>query len=250
MMKSATLLSLSLAALVGCGGDDPKKPPIMVMPDAPMNDPTPDAPEQAACTAPSAIPGGDAGAMLPIEYTADGDMMTAGNQEYWISGIALNEDMRPDALFIVLAEGPPPSYTHANFPSPTPQNPFVTDLSGADGDATKCSVCLNLVTDVNTANMMELEYVHDYMPRQGTVTLTALSPQKVTGSITGVTYEHVNIDYMAGTQTVDPSGCTATMGDLTFDTVPTMGKTADGRRTYGVKIPLNGGMVKKAQFAQ
>lgn len=244
MNKSVAFVSLSLAALVGCGGDDPKKPVIVV--DAPDNN-TVDAPDQqGGCTAPATIPGG-MGA-IPFTYTKDDLAMVQGDQESWLSFTGANQDPMPDALFIGFFEGGgDPSYTFDNFPmNVSAQQPLVVQLDGPESDATKCSVCIGLFTDVNTANMMELEYADDYMANAGTVTLTALSETKITGTIENVTMRHVDIVYpdpaqnIPGSTTNNPSGCTSTLGNISFDSVPTaaMARTADGRLMRGVRLPI------------
>lgn len=233
MMKSVAFLSLSLAALVGCGGDDPKKPVIVV--DAPNNN-TVDAPDQqGACTGPSVIPGG-MGA-LPFTYTKDAlaDMGDpAGDQESWDTFLGANEDPKPDAFYIGFYEGPPPAYTTMDFPmNVSAQNPFTVTFDGPEGDATKCSVCIGMLTDIDQAAM---DYADDYVAGSGMVTLTALSATKITGSITGVTLRHVDLDFMAGTQTDNASGCTTTLGDIMFDSVPEPAMAKNGQRGWRIKV--------------
>jgi hypothetical protein len=241
MLKPVAFCFL-LATHVGCGGE---KPNNVVLLDAPQEQI--DAAE-SGCTAPAAVPGG-MGA-IPFTYTPDslaamGD--PAGNQESWDTFIAANQDQLPDVVLIGFYEGGgDPAYTFADFPVVNAQNPLTIQLNGPESDQTKCSVCIAMFTNVNTANMMELEYADDYQANAGTVTLTELSATKITGTLSGVVMRHVDVDFMAmpPTQVDNASGCTASVGDISFDSVPEMAMMKNGKVAVGLKLPFRNGAAR------
>lgn len=228
MIKSVAFLSLSLAALVGCGGDS--KPKISV--DAPE----PDAPDQAACTAipmwGSAMP--DTAIDLGFSYTVDamnGANMTEnvpGEQNEWSTASLLEDpDMvpMPDAFTFTLAEGPAPDYSVQDYPTPTAQAPLVINLSGPDGSQNTCSTCIQMLTDLTfNAQGQATAFKDLYHGKGGTITFTALSNVRVAGVLENIDFEHI---MQNGTPTGD--GCASKLTKITFDGPTTMAKLPDGR---------------------
>jgi hypothetical protein len=233
-MKTSYLVA-SLVFAAACSDGGGKKmitPPV----DAPMS--TVDAPP--ACSAPATL---TAATDLALFYNPDSQMMVTGNQEVWRTIGDLNTDAMPDWIWIELFEGPPPDYTTANFPA----TPFTVQLTGAETDYLKCSTCVSLTTDVNTANTMELEYLDDYMATAGSVTITTLTPTiagtpatpaMITGTLDNVNFAHVDIS-MTGT-VPNASGCTTSLTSLPF-TAMAMPMAVNGQTGYRFAIGKNTG---------
>lgn len=224
MMKSVAFLSLSIAALVGCGGDDPKKPIVTV--DAPgSNNPTPDAPPTATCTAPASL---GTIQQTAAGYGADTQTMVEGNQEGWQVVGALEATQTSDLVWIELFEGPPPNYTTANYPA----TPFTVQLTGGELDYGTCSTCITLTTDADlmTLGTEMFMYADDYMATGGSVTITTLTATEVTGTLNNVNFAHV--DFGDAGQTPNASGCTTTVANLPFTATIMANKAA-------IRLPAN-----------
>lgn len=196
MIKS---VALSLAALIGCGES---KPTISV--DAPT-----DIDAQMQCSTPAALSGTQVG-VLNFEYTMDANPDVAGDQEEWFPPAAiLNDDPKPDALYIDIIEDP--EATVQDF-----QAPLIVDLAGPDMDPNVCSVCLALLTDLTITDVGIEEVGPIYAANGGTATFSALSSIRVTGKFENVTFRRINDD---GTDAND--GCTSSLDVVEFDSVPT-----------------------------
>ena len=211
MMKLASLaslsLSLSLLALGACGSDDDKQP---VVEDSGVRIDTATGDPDATSTACTLAPSLSALTMIQAFHTADDPATTDEPEGYYRLEGALNADPAPDRLILELTQGAP--LFDPSFPSPTPQNPTVIQLM----DEEECSACLRAETDVPTSGEDEGLPVDEYVPTAGTLTLTALSARKVTGTLTGVML--VQIDFDTGEP--HASGCRATLADVPFDVVP------------------------------
>ena len=208
MMKSVALLSLSLAALVGCGGDDPKKPPVVTV-DAPPVTPTPDAPPSATCTMAATVP---APTFADFEH-APNDPMTPEADGAWQAISPLNADAMPDGLLIQLYEG-----YGTDFAAATPGTPVVVQLTGVQASYDTCAACIRGLTELTMD-----AYADDYFAKSGTLTLTAASATKLTGTISNLVLTHVTIDEMT-LATTAVGDCDSSVGDITFDLAPAMAK--------------------------
>lgn len=218
-MKTSSCLLASLVLAAACGGGGGKKNPPVVD-SAPMIDAPP------PCSAPASF---TAALELELFYNADSQNMVTGNQELWRTiGTLETGATTQDWLWIELFEGPAPDYTTENYPA----TPFTINLAGNELDYLKCSTCVTLTTDVNTANAEELEYLHDYMATAGSVEITTLTPTMIAGTLTGINFAHVDIS-MTGTAP-NASGCTSTLATLPFTAMVT--PMASGK--LGAKVGL------------
>lgn len=237
MMKSVAFLSLSLAALVGCGGGESKKPPVVVV-DAPPNN-TVDAPDQqGGCTAPATL---GLVAQSGLSYEADSNMMNPGTPEAWTYFAAVDATQVSDLLVVGLYEGPPPNYTTEDFPAA----PFTIQLTGGEVVALECSTCVQMLTDVdlNTLGTENLVYADDYFATGGSVVVNTLTATNIEGMLQNVTLGHVDFA-MDGTQTPNASGCSSTV-NMPFSGMVQMNKTT-GRLEAVIKVPgLKRNLVRK-----
>jgi hypothetical protein len=79
-------------------------------------------------------------------------------------------------------------------------------------------------------------YVDDYMAGAGSMNITALSSTQITGTLTNVTFVHVDWDFDAGTQADNASGCRSTAASIPF--TATMAQAFDGnKRVYAAELP-------------
>jgi hypothetical protein len=218
MNISSCLVASLLALTTACGGGGGKKNPPIVD-SAPMVDTPP------PCSAPASF---TAAMELELFYNPDSQNMVTGNQELWRTIGTLDAEAAQDWIWIELFEGPAPDYTTENYPA----TPFTIALTGNELDYLKCSTCVTLTTDVNTANTTELEYLHDYMATTGSVEITTLTPTMIAGTLTNINFAHVDIS-MAGTMT-NVSGCTTTLATLPFTAMVT--PMANGK--MGAKLGL------------
>lgn len=221
-MKFLQLLSIPLlASVAACGGGGDKKPLV----DAPPQQI--DAPPAVTCTAPAAA----AEITNPfLAYNADASMETTGNQEAYRFIGDLNADPRPDWIWIELYEGPAPDFTYANFPA----TPFTVQIAGGELAYATCSVCVSLTTDVNLANEDELEYVDDYFATGGSVTFTTLTATNIAGTMSNVTFDHV--DFSMDGQAPNASGCKSTLASATFEGMVMPQARKGGRKLARVRL--------------
>lgn len=202
-MKTPRLAAaLLLCFFAGCGGcGDDKNGNV----DGAVDTMT----DAKACTAPASF---STATNIALTYTADRDAVTAGNQEVWKAIGDMDAQPKRDWLWIELFEGAAPEYTTLDFP-PTP---FTINLTGGETDYLKCSTCISITTNVDVATAMpnDIDYVDDYQASAGMVTITALTPTQITGTLTNITFRHV--DNLAAGSVPNPSGCTSTLASLAF----------------------------------
>lgn len=244
-MKALSIVAPFLL-VTACSDGGGKKP--MIIPDAPMQQI--DAP-QASCTAPAAL--GSMATNLSFAYAADtdpdagpdgmpgnADDGTPGNQEAWRSIGDLDAEAKRDLLWIEFFEGPSPAYTTLDFPAA----PFTVTLTGGEADYFKCSACISLTTDfednlpdMNGDGMPDTAYVDDYMAAAGSVQVTAMSSTQITGTLSNVTFVHVDMDFDQGVQTDNASGCRSTAASIPFTAMMMAFDSTTGKRSYAVEMP-------------
>jgi len=216
--------ALFLAACGGCG-DDNKGMVDAAKPDT----------AQSTCTAPASF---TTATNIALTYVVDRDTVTAGNQESWKAIGDMDAEPKRDWLWIELFEGVPPEYTTLDFPA----TPFTIQLTGAETDYLKCSTCISITTNVDVATAMpnDIDYVDDYQASAGSVTITALTATTITGTLTNLTFRHV--DNLATGSVPNASGCTTTLASLPFTATVTSALLAEGDTRYvgkpGAKRPL------------
>lgn len=202
-MKTLSL-ALFLCFFAGCSGcgDDKNGGNVDASIDVALAD-------ASACTAPASF---SAVTNIALTYTADRDAVTAGNQEVWKAIGDMDAEAKRDWLWIELFEGVAPEYTTLDFPA----TPFTIQLSGDETNYLKCSTCISITTNVDVATAMpnDIDYVDDYQASAGTVTITALTPTTITGTLNNIMFRHV--DNTNAGSVPNASGCTSTLASLPF----------------------------------
>lgn len=226
-MKTFSVAASLLCFSAGCGGCGDDKDGITPDVSDSFPDAAPDAFER--CSAPatfSTVTG------IALTYTADRDNVTAGSQEVWKAIGDIDDRPKRDWLWIELFEGIAPNYTTLDFP----QTPFTITIAGNERDYLKCSTCISITTNVDVATAMpnDIDYLDDYQASAGTVTITALTPTTITGTLDNIVLRHVD-NTQAGS--VDnASGCTSTLPSLAF--TATVNQAFQRGGDAGAKRPL------------
>lgn len=225
-MKTSYLVASLILATTACsdgGGKKNVNPPV----DAPMQNNVDAAPPP--CSAPATF---TTVMNYVASYAEDTQDQVTGNQEAWRAIGEMDAEVARDLLWIELFEGPAPEYTTANFPA----TPFTIQLTGAELSYFTCSTCISMTTDVDTM-AQEFTYLDDYMATAGSVTITALTPTEITGTLDNVSFKHVQFDFDNGTQTDAASGCTSTIASLAFTAAPEPPMAATGGTKIGIRLP-------------
>ena len=119
---------------------------------------------------------------------------------------ALNADAAPDQIVIRLAKD------YGVFPGEIITGTF--DLVGPELRLASCGVCVSIAADVTDGVPAST-----YLATGGTVTITSVTPN-LTGTLSNVTFEHVDI---AGSMsTANPDGCLSALDTLSFNTFVTV----------------------------
>lgn len=115
----------------------------------------------------------------------------------------LNTDATPDVLALELYAG------FGVFANGITTGTFT--LSGDELQYADCGVCVLILADVSTQGAPGSLY----MATGGTVNITQVSPN-ITGTLSNVTFTHVQIDDQANS-TPDPDGCPSAITSASFD---------------------------------
>jgi hypothetical protein len=224
MKRAAAGPAVLALALAACGGDDGDGvTPVgdATGPDAPTDARVIDAP--VVCTV-STEDFGDAGALTPSLCIQDpGDDATTENDDVIVMRAPLEAGTPFDELELQLWAG----YGAL-------ENGFASGTYPITGDELRystCGVCVFLSTDRTD----ESTYVDDYFATGGTVTLTSVDGV-LTGSVSGLTFEHVTLD--SGDTEPVGDGCDTAVGAATFTaplTPPPMNKPGARAPRRGLK---------------
>jgi hypothetical protein len=187
-----------LVAAVGCGGG--KKDPV-VLPDSA---PDVDAPPTANCLIPA-----NAGTVIPPGQAA----IHSNPAEEYVYFALMGDEALPDVFQIELYSG------FGAFAGGFPAGPTTIQLNGVEAQYRDCGACVRVFTDVNLDTGESADGDTSYMATGGTLTLEAISEAQLKGSVSNVTFTHVNIaaDF---TSTPHPDGCSGNLGSLEFDIDP------------------------------
>lgn len=198
MKKTILAIStLALFASTACGGDD-----ISLTPDAPPVVRTDAAP---SCTV---LTGGygDVGTLNTGDATV-GPQMQTPTQDFILFSATVNQDAQPDGIIFSFWEG------FGAFPSDfaTPSYPLVVPIAGDETAFATCGTCVEFVGDVvNGAG------TQSFMAQSGSITVTSLDPTpgtgRIVGSITDITFAHVDDDGM-----VINDNCSTSVAAMAFD---------------------------------
>jgi hypothetical protein len=219
-MKALPILA-PFFLVTACSDGGGKKPTII--PDAPMQ--MIDAPEQPAnCTLTQMA------TVTPI--TPEGeygiDTMAGGATDYYGLLAGLNEDANPDILGIELYKD-----FGAFMANGFPTAPTTIEITGDEANYATCGACIRVYTDVT-----EDAYGGDYFATAGTLQLMKVSETQLAGTITNLTFTHVDIDDTTFTSTPHADGCTANLGSLAFDVVPTQIQDAFTNGRGGLRLTI------------
>jgi len=119
---------------------------------------------------------------------------------------ALNADASPDLFALQLYKG------YGAFAS----GEIRTGTYNITGDETQfadCGVCALIFADIDTTNGM---IGSRYLATGGTVTITSVSPN-LTGSVSNLTFTHVDINDQTFMSTPNADGCPSAITSLSFD---------------------------------
>lgn len=225
MKISSVLLALPLA-LAACGGDDGVTPV-----DIDAGEVGPDACVAAKPAAPGAVmlrkgehlrlgDGGGGVAHGGCQATATYGAATAAQQfseaafaectttnpEDIVYEGSLNADPSPDLFALQLYKG------YGVFSSGEIRT-GTYNLTGDETQFADCGVCALIFADIDTTNGM---IGSRYMATGGTVTITSVSPN-LTGSVSNLTFTHVDIDDQTFISTPNADGCPSAITSLSFD---------------------------------
>jgi hypothetical protein len=215
-MKTMFLISAVLVAACGGGGGDDMADDGddgMTADAAPQ----PDMRVQATCTAAQTY-----GTVTP---TASEAIHDATNDVYFsTSGLNMDADvlqMQFYSGFGVFMNGVMPG---------------TYQITGAEAQYSSCGVCGLLFADVTMAAPPSLADANRvYFATAGTVNITSVTPN-LTGTVTGLQFQHVTIDPMTFTSTV-VGDCTSSIDSLAFDA--TVMEQKPGRPGVPQPITLN-----------
>jgi hypothetical protein len=198
-MKIAPLVVVALAACGGGGEGKHVNLPI----DAPV---TPDSPAAATCLLEPTM-----GTITPTRQLAYSrkEMDEPAPSNYYLYA-NLNQDAAPDLLVIDLYQN------YGAFKMGWPTGPKTIPLTGEEAQFSSCGACIVAATDVSQAGPTG----DPYLATGGTLELTSVGPNKMSGKVTNLQLTHVTIDMQSGVSTPHTDGCKSTLGELAFDAVP------------------------------
>ncbi len=156
-------------------------------------------------------------ATADAEYLGSGSSQDTGFLEYYLNG--LNTDSTPDLLEIDLYSG------YGAFESGTGLVRTGTYTLGTGGETmfSTCGACVVIDTDLSSQNVV----TDFYFATGGTLTLTSVGTSSLAGSLSNVTFAHVD----AGSDstgspipgdTIAADGCQSAITAASFTATPTM----------------------------
>lgn len=144
----------------------------------------------------------DYGVASPISETA---FLVSGPPVRLIWAAGLNADLLADTIAVELYEG------SGAFAS-TPIAPGTYPLTGDELNYATCGTCIFLRADLDA----DTGTSQTYMATGGTVTITSVSPN-LTGTLSDLTFEHVEVDPTTYVSTPVGDGCVSALTSLSFD---------------------------------
>lgn len=196
--SSLAVASLSLSALVACGGDGKSKVDGSIH--------TIDTPGGTNCVGATAQASYGSATPATADQSASRDADT--NPGQIIYSAKANQDPMFDIFDIELFKGSG-TFTTGELTAKT-----VNLSDAAEAQYRTCGACFLIRTDIHSDGSGGSTSTDDYMAKSGTLTITTLSP--FAGTITNAVLTHVTI---AADFTSTPVGdCEVTVDSLTFNT--------------------------------
>jgi hypothetical protein len=217
-------MRISIAILIfaaACGSDSKKKPNVdsgnqidsakqidaavqldtnEVLPDAPIDTGT-----SSNCLVASSL-----ATVTPINPLAQADDLAAPTAEQYFAQV--NNDTLPDGIGFQFYIGYGAWLNDATIVPKT-----AISLTGAESGFDTCGACVLVFADIDQTNGPAAYY----MPTAGTLDVTSTTTN-LTGTLTNVTLQHVDIDPDSLATTPNADGCTTTITSMQFDTTIAM----------------------------
>jgi hypothetical protein len=208
MNKSPRLIVLLASSLIACGGGSSHHDSNNT-PDAPVQQPQPDAPMQSQPDAPMQQQMDAANAVCTPTATV------FGAQDILVDDAANNSMVWGGTVTTDLGDGGPSTFTLEFYGGVEPNLATAIDLStGNQANYSSCAECVRVITHdaTNTA-------VRTYFQSGGTVTLTAdpIATKHVTGTIANLALVEVTIDPSTYASTPVVGGKCISVGNVTLD---------------------------------
>lgn len=117
-------------------------------------------------------------------------------------------------------------------------------LTGDDADYGLCGLCVDVMPGAFNGSAIDYSSAytstHQYIATTGSITLSSVST-RLTGSITGVTFKHFNID--GSGNVTNPDSCTTSIASASFDDAYATGSGSGSANfaatgTNGLKVQL------------
>lgn len=138
------------------------------------------------------------------------DMATPPAPAYYGLLGALNADAAPDLLSIELYK-----FDGGAFAAGFPTSSTTIQLTGAETGYDSCAACALVYADYTQGSDPQA-----YLASAGSMTLTSVSTTSMAGSLSNVTFRHVDIDATTFASTDNADGCTATLSSVSFTATP------------------------------
>ncbi len=174
----------------------------MIVDGAPSSDSAP-----VACTVSASL---GAATLAGQQASYGNDMATPPAPAYYGLAGALNADATPDLLSIELYK-----FMGGAFAAGFPTSSTTIQLTGAETAYDSCAACALIVADYAQGAMPQV-----YLANAGSMTLTSVSTTSMAGSLSNVTFRHVDIADQTYATTDNADGCTSTLTSVSFTAVP------------------------------
>jgi hypothetical protein len=135
-----------------------------------------------------------------FDYSGEGDSR--------IAIMPLNDDPLSDFLQLEL-------YAGAGAFSDGEVTTGTFQITGPELQYETCGVCVKIRVDTEVVGG-NLSYEQEYLATGGTVTVSSING-RLTGSMSNITFERVQIEYPSGHSTPTPDGCESNLDGVTFD---------------------------------
>jgi len=231
-MKSARMIAVAVVSVVAaCGGDDDGGGVNVLDGGSGTGDGS-----AAECLAPASL-----GSPTPTapegHYTvgdADDDPATPDVPDNFYLFADANQDATPDVFLIDLYLGGPfeDGFKAASVP-----------ITGPEADYWDCAACVSLGTDYGQDGRPTGS---PYQAVGGTINLTSVSTTSIAGTLTNVTFQHVDVDTTNFTSTPSADGCMSSVTSVSFSAVPELVTNFTGDKHASRKSRLKARLVRTA----
>ncbi|MEM9488212.1 MAG: hypothetical protein AAGC55_03650 [Myxococcota bacterium] len=162
--------------------------------------------DDGACLAEASY-GAVASATMRSAFSFGPTTIEAADEVYLL--VDLNSDQRPDALLLELYQVNGGVFADGIMPG-------TYEIAGAELQYSDCSVCPRIFTDLDRTVTPAAPTDEGYLATGGTVQLDSISPN-LSGSLSGVTFEHVDVDATTFVSSPHPDGCISAIDSLEFE---------------------------------